>query len=293
MGGPTSFAGVNGDPKDYQVTVTNDRLDVNSKLVDQNGNEFGVKHLENQIRTVTLPYPWAIAEGIVPDHDLIRKFGHNGAIGASLETVWTASTLYTWIPTATILKISSGDVDDNSGGDGARTVEIIGLDANYDEQSEIVILTGQTAKNTIGTYIRIHRMIVRTAGVSEGNEGILYAGTGNVVTGVPANIYATVPVGTNQTEMALWTVPAGHTAFLVQTYGFSSASKSTEFELRVRPFGEVLQIKYRFHTLDSGYIMDLPFPLVMTEKSDVEICVLAGATGGDASAGFSCWYEDN
>lgn len=241
---------------------------------------------------ISLPYTYDVVEGNIPNHFSFNKFGYNPAVGSTLETVWGDSSLYTYLSSASILKISSTDTKDAVSGVGALTVQIYGLDSNYDEINETVILTGQTPKNTVKSYLRVFRMIVLSAGSELDNAGTIYAGTGNVVTGTPANKYALISPGDNQTLMALWTVPSNHTAFMTSLYVSSAiVNKSTLICLFIKPFGEVFQVK-QVYNIEAGAIgREFTLPLKIEEKSDIEVRSSASGGGGSVSAAFDVWYE--
>ena len=81
-------------------------------------------------------------------YKVIHKFGHNLDINSSYETLWSVGGNYSYLSSATTLKISSADANDDDGDTGARTVLVQGLDTNYNEIEETVTLNGQTAVNT-------------------------------------------------------------------------------------------------------------------------------------------------
>ena len=141
------------------------------------------------------PFELQIARGQIAFHKTIFKFGFNPDIDDSLETVWAEGGLYSYLSSATVLKVSSSSTADDEGSTGAETVELFGLDDNYNEIIEVITLDGQTSVDTTKEYLRINRMIVRSAGSSGTNAGVIYAGTGTVTAGVPANKYATVAAG--------------------------------------------------------------------------------------------------
>ena len=60
---------------------------------------------------------------------------------------------------ATVLKVSSSSTADDEGSTGAETVELFGLDADYNEINETVTLDGQTAVNTTKEYLRIKKEV--------------------------------------------------------------------------------------------------------------------------------------
>jgi hypothetical protein len=202
---------------------------------------------------------------------------------------------------ASVLKVSSSSANDTSAGTGARTVELFGLDGDYNEINEVVILNGQTAVNTTLSYLRINRMIVRSAGSGGSNDGIIYAGTGTVTTGVPANIYATINGdGSNQTLMAVWTVPAGYTGYLMQ-YDVSNGTTSNtpavcKLTLVARPNGEVFQSK-DVKSLTTGMHIEntLFVPIKFTEKTDIEVRAVSSSASVifDISAALEIIYIKN
>ena len=244
------------------------------------------------------PFNLQVAREQIFNHKTIIKFGFNPDVDNTLETIWAEGGLYSYLESATVLKVSSSSTADTSAGTGARTIEISGLDANYDEISETVTLSGQTAVNTTNEYLRINRAKVLTAGTGGQNAGVIYAGTGTVTTGVPANKYATIAIGDNQTLMALWTVPKDYTAYLVQidlSMNTEVANKYGTVSLVARPFGGVFNVQDKF-ALSKGIItQEFNFPLSYPEKTDIEVRAIASSINADlaVSAGLDIVYIKN
>ena len=247
------------------------------------------------------PFELQVARGQVAYHESVYKFGNNAAVANVTETIWQQGGLYSYLSAASVLKVSSSSANDTSAGTGARTVELFGLDGDYNEINELVTLNGQTAVNTTQSYLRINRMIVRSAGSGGYNAGVIYAGTGTVTAGVPANIYATINGdGTNQTLMALWTVPAGYTGYLMQ-YDVSNGTTSNtpavcKLTLVARPYGEVFQSK-DVKSLTTGMHIEnsLVVPIKFTEKTDIEVRAVSSSASVifDISAAFEIIYIKN
>ena len=81
-----------------------------------------------------------IARGAVSQTSHVNKFGYNTAVGGSFEIVSDLGTNY--LPTsAGVVSVVSSDANDDDGDTGARTLEIEGLDANYDEIKETITTT--------------------------------------------------------------------------------------------------------------------------------------------------------
>jgi hypothetical protein len=243
------------------------------------------------------PFELQVARGQVDGHNTLFQFGINGDVGTSVETVWAQGGTYAYPASATVMKISSSSADDAAAGTGARTISIAGLDANYNEISETVILNGQTAVNTVNSYLRISRMFVVTAGSGATAVGTIYAGTGTVTSGVPATVYGMIAIGANQTQMAFWTVPAGYTLYLMGTFftsANSTANASTNFQLIQRPLGGVFRIQSSARTPGNGdLVLDLHTPLAFAEKTDIEIRAIASAGTSNVSAEFEGIYIKN
>lgn len=230
------------------------------------------------------PFELQVSRGQIAYHKTNFKFGFNPDVDDSLETVWAQGGLYSYLAAASVLKVSSSSTNDASAGTGARTVTLDGLDANYDEISEDVTLNGQTAVNTTQEFLRINRMTVNTAGSGGQNAGVIYAGTGTVTSGVPANKYATIAIGDNQTLMALWTVPKGYTAFLTQidiTVATAQNNKYCTAVLVSRPFGGVFQVKDKVVKSESSHNQSYTFPLQFDEKTDLEVRAIGDSASAD------------
>ena len=246
----------------------------------------------------TEPFELQVARGQISYHKTNFKFGFNPDIDDSLETVWAQGGLYSHPSSASTMTVSSSSTADTSAGTGARTVEIFGLDADYNEVGETITLNGQTAVTTTNTYLRMNRAIVRSAGSGEQNAGVIYVGTGTVTAGVPANKYATIAVGDNQTLMCVWTVPAGYSAYLTQTDVTVATTQNNKYcttSIVARPYGEVFQVKDRFVKAESSHNQAYTFPLKFTEKTDIEVRAIGDSAGADIaiSAGLDFVYIKN
>jgi hypothetical protein len=243
------------------------------------------------------PFELQVSRGQVDGHKTLFKFGINGDVGTSVETVWAQGGTYVYLASAAVMKISSSSADDAADGTGARTITIFGLDANYNEISETVTLNGQTAVNTVNSYLRIFRMFVVTAGSGATAAGTIYAGTGNVTSGVPAVIYGMIALNANQTQMAFWTVPAGYTFYLMGVYyssGNSTANAFTNFQLIQRPLNGVFRQQSSTRTPGNGdFVLDLHTPVAFPEKTDIEIRAIASAGASNVSAEFEGIYIKN
>ena len=245
------------------------------------------------------PFELQVAEGQIPWHKHIYKFGQNAVVGNSVETIWQQGGLYSYPPSATTMTVSSSDTSDTSAGTGARTVQISGLDGDYNEISETITLNGQTAVTTTNSFLRVNRALVLTAGSGGANAGIIYVGTGTVTLGVPANVYTTINGdGTNQSLQAFWTVPANYDAYVYQTNISTGNSSNTPAVLKTllvaRPNGGVFNTKEVIVLTDGNHLQNYSFPITLTEKTDIEFRAesSSGSVDFNVSASMNILYVE-
>jgi hypothetical protein len=249
----------------------------------------------------TEPFELQVSRGQIAYHKPIFKFGFNPLIVDSLETVWAEGGLYSYLGSATTLYVSSSATADDAGGTGATNVTVSGLDANYNEVSVTVDLDGQTGVQLgdASNWIRVNRIVVNTAGSGGANAGVIYVGDeATPSSGVPTNKYATVAIGDNQTLMALWTVPAGYTAYLEQTDITVNTEANNKFgnvHVVTRPFGQVFQVKDKFTIQNGSHHQEYKFPLKFEEKTDIEVRAIGSSSNANlaVSAGLDFVYLQN
>lgn len=245
-----------------------------------------------------------IARGNIAGMTHVNKFGMNEDIDAAArEAVWEGGGDYTFLPVPEKLDIISTDVNDDGdpASTGAHTMEIFGLDVNWDPLNETITFNGQNNVRTTNSFLRTFRMIIRSAGATGGNEGLITAISVDTTT-----LQATIPNGGdlhNQTEMAIYSVKRNATAFITHYYGSMNAESpgissdpAADLELAVCPFGEVFQIKHEVGLRASGtsQLQHVFMPYLRIEgKSDIK--VLAHVTDDDTaiSAGFDIILVDD
>ncbi|MCP4598974.1 MAG: hypothetical protein GY847_00260 [Proteobacteria bacterium] len=233
-----------------------------------------------------------IATGRLPYVKQVKKFGFNPDVGATRETVWDGGGLYPWNESAQALTISSDDPADTLLGTGARTATVIGLDSNYAEYSITVELSGTTPVDVVANGMRVSRVKVDTAGSGGANAGELYVGFGAVSSGVPASTLAIIRPGYNQTQMALYTVPAGKVVFLGDYYNNTGKGKDAVVETYIRKHGEVFQLKRIVSAYQNNFYFPNRMPFFLDERTDIEIRATSVGSGAPVSAGFDMYELD-
>lgn len=246
----------------------------------------------------------SIAEGHVTGKSFIHKFGNAPDFDTAdgEVVVWDgandadiAQMNYVYSTTAIIDSLSSSDNGD------VVDIEVQGLDADYNLVVQTITLTGQTRVPLTTNLIRVFRL--KNVG-SVDLVGYVYCYENTALSGgVPTDttkVRAVIENGNNQTEMAVYTVPAGKTAFVRSWFAASAGSnKVTNYiiRLKARPFGQVFQLKHRSAIGNASPIQHLYVePSRFTEKTDLVITAqltATGVTGASVSAGFDIVLVDN
>ena len=223
-----------------------------------------------------------VSAGVYDFQSAVNKFGKALDVDTATETdIWDGADGTTstdvWVPPtiARVHNIASTDANDASGsGTGARTVEVQGLDTNWDLQQETVNMNGVTDVPTSGSYRRIFRMKVVTAGNLGGNAGIV---TATAVT--DATVTAAIQPGNNQSLMAIYTVPNGKTAYITSYYssfsGSTPATVSGNVRLLVKNVNAsntVFQLKHILGLIGGqGFQHEFAPYYKVTEKHDIKL----------------------
>ena len=227
-----------------------------------------------------------IARGLVRNTYHVNKFGYNGSVGTSYETVWSGSNLVPYVSIANNMVVTSSSSDDDVGGTGAQTITVEGLDENYNPVSAIFNMNGTgNSTNTSVSFLRAYRAVVNTVGSDDSNQGII---TGSLST----NDVIQLNPDENQTLQANFTTAANTTAFITDIHLSSGKENKTGlFRLAVRdnrtpnkPFAnkQIVEL-YRNATA-----IEYPVPLKIPEKHDIEIqCKNLDASTLSTSATFN------
>ena len=222
-----------------------------------------------------------IARGLIRGASVIHKFGRNPNVGGAPETIWMNGGTYTYLTSASTVYVSGADAQDGAAGTGARTVTVQGLDANYNEIEETLTVDGAVSTQS---FLRVYRAFVASAGSLQTNKGNVLVSTGAGGGGTVLADIGTIGTGTTfglgQTNLALYTIPAGKTGYLTNwNVGVGEYNDSVTATLYTRESGNGLI----FRTRD---VMDVPgglhqriyqVPFTLVEKTDIEVRAIASS----------------
>ena len=225
----------------------------------------------------SLPIGLAVQRGDVDNFSGVQKFGYNSSVGTSFETIWDGGGDYTFITSSGTATATSSDTDDNTG-----TIQIFGLDSNYDLAEETLTIGGSAGSVS---FIRVFRALMKTANTGNANVGTI---TITVSSTTVAQILPTY----GQTLMAIYTVPRKYQAYLVQLDVGSSKDLENEIKFRIKQIdnGNVWNTR-SFITARGGFTeKNYHVPEIILEKTDIEMRAKSSATSS-ISGGFELILE--
>jgi len=209
--------------------------------------------------------PMMVAGGYISDHTFVHKFGANFDIdnNSEPESVWTGGGLYPWsaFDTAGVLVVVSDDTDDDVGEAGATEIVVEGLDEDYNLVTETFTMDGTDDVTGTKTFKRVFRAYVTAGATNAGNITVSRGGT----------VVAQIDEGRGQTLMAVYTIPAGYTGYLLCGDFSVQKNKDAQVLMYVRPSDGVFRIAHMAEVYESTYRYDFPIPLPIQEKSDMDI----------------------
>ena len=222
------------------------------------------------------------------------KFARAPGVGNSVVTIWGDTSRYVYPSAPTIMSVSSTSVNDAVGGSGCQRLVILGLIVDFELAVEIVELNGQTSVPTALPWLRTPRAfaIDHGTGPLTENDGDIWIGTGLVTAGVPAVKHALIEAKRGQTLMAVDTVPAGKRFIITSAQVSVGQGQTLDADLFAREVGQCWRTRHNFTASRTFVPRNNEFPIILPEKTDIEIRGRADVANVDVSAGFSGYWED-
>ena len=214
----------------------------------------------------------------------IHKFGSNPSLSNTKdkeETIWDGEDLYIFpSDNGELLQIQSSDNTDT------QEILVMGLDENFEEKSQLITLTGTSSSDLTGKWSRVFRAYNNSPTNLAGD--VIIHQYGNT-----SQVYAKILSANNQTLMALYTIPANYTGYLLKHHCSaqntdSSSSINFVIHIKTREFGKVFRTKSIVScSTNQSETENLPFPIKLDPKTDIIFNkVSANGTGGSLNADF-------
>jgi len=240
-----------------------------------------MSHLTAAIRQPN--YGLGIAKGLYWNISHVHKFGAVPAMSQNQTgTIWDVNdTNYTWSSwsSAGTLDIPAVNASDNG-----LQVTIEGLDANYAVQSETVTVSSSATTTTTKSFIRAFRAYSDATNVA------------NINIQKSAVTVARITAGKAQTLMAIYTVPAGHTAYLLNGTASCQSGADATGDMYVRYFGQTsFRVGHSFEVSGAGgqYMYNFEIPIKIPEKSDIDVRATVRSNNARVTAAFDLILDND
>jgi len=226
-----------------------------------------------------------LARGHISNHSFNHKFGAVPAMSINTTgTVWDVNnTIYPWSVWDTAGTISVTTVN---GSDNAKSITIQGLDANYNFQEEIIVMSSSNAVSSTKSFIRVNR-----AFLIDGTSNV-----GDILVTKSNTTVLKITAGKAQTLMAVFTVPAKKTAYLTQGGCTIEKGGDATGNMFIRFFGQSsFRVGHSFEVQGEGgpYQYKFTVPLRIPEKSDIDIRATVRTRNSRVTAVFDLIIIDN
>jgi hypothetical protein len=223
------------------------------------------------------PFELQVARGQIQGHENLKFFGYTVALGSTaFGPLWEGLTgsggTYAYPSSAVVMTLTS-----SSASDTAVSILVEGLGAGYVKLSETVALNGTANVNTTNSFLRINRLST-VAGNAVGNVTAINGGT----------TYAKITAGIGDTQMSLYTVPAGYTFYQTNFTAGGNSSVTSGAYVRKRTYiidnanGGVINAQAQ-SVFVQAIALPITFPVKFTEKTDIQ-WQFVGAGGAGAAA---------
>ena len=222
---------------------------------------------------------FGVAKGQFDDISHAHPFGAVPAMSQNQTgTIWDVSdTVYPWAAWATAgtLSIPAVDASDND-----KSITINGLDSNYESLSETVTVSSSASVTTTGSFLRVQNAAMHNGSATN---------VGNITIQKGGTTVAQIGAGNGQTLMAIYTVPAGNTAYILQGAASCQSGADATGKMFVRYFGnEAFRVGHTFEVAGTGgpYLYEFCVPVKIPEKSDIDIRVTVRSNNARITAAF-------
>jgi hypothetical protein len=220
------------------------------------------------------PWELQVSRGQITWHEPLNLFGNTTALGSTaFGPLWEGLTgsggAYAYPASAVIMTIAS-----SSASDTAVTIRINGLGADFVLQTEDVALNGTSNVLTTKSFLRINSMQT-IAGNAVGNVTAINGGV----------TYAKITAGNGNTQMSLYTVPAGYTFYQTYYQADTNTSVTSGAYVRLRtytvdnPKGGVITALNQTAFVQQLQI-PLQYPFEYPEKHDIQYQMIGSGGAG-------------
>ena len=281
---------------DGQYISTDNRFPVDANISGISSDT--VISIGNSITVNQGTSPWVVSPipqiSLPPGYGQIHKFGAVPEMSQNANgTIWDENdTNYPWDTISAGSQLEVRVVEPNNENNTSTdldgdTVEIQGLDVNYNVITETVTISGFSATTT-NTFYRVYRAIYANTADIANSKRILIRVSTTTVAKILENI--------GQTLMAVYTVPAGKTGSIMRLDVTAQGTATGSFKLYVREGGTgnfgVKHVAY-VNGVGGQYQLTYPVPQSFPEKTDIDARMHTLTNNGGYTCTFDVLLTDN
>lgn len=200
-----------------------------------------------------------LARGLVGGHTSLNIAGYQALVGTTFMPIWENAAAYVYPVAPGVMRLWSSSASDTN-----VLIRISGLDANYVQITEDLLLTGGiTGTLTTKSYWRVTNLTVI--------DGVNPVGTISLGNDGKTAEYAKIAVGAGTSAMTVYTVPAGYTFYLAKVNVFTIVKNNQEAAYRAYTINSSGIIRAVLQTpFDREYISEKTVPRPYLEKTDCQ-----------------------
>ena len=214
------------------------------------------------------------------------------------QAIWeTDLDEYSFLTSATVLQVSSSNAADIG-----TVLQIVGLNSNLESISELVVLNGQSGVATLNSFYRINDFLAVDGQALAGTVYLSKSGD-TLTAGVPAvanqlstifqrSQFSALSTGLRSDNWAhtpAFTVPAGHTAFLIDIACTSGQGEELTFYGRARRQGTV-HFTNQYPLQVNGNVQAVDFWGAVQLSEGTDFVYYANKVGQNANASVKTSY---
>jgi hypothetical protein len=227
-----------------------------------------------------------IARGHIPNHYHIHKFGAVPAMSQNQTgTIWDVNdTVYPWSAwatagTVTVLAVNASD--------NGKDLILVGLDENFKEQTDTIVVSSSGTVTSNKSFIRLYRAYIDNGSATN---------VGDITVQKNSTTVLRIKAGKAQTLMAIYTIPADKTGYLIHGTCTCQSGADATGDMYVRYGGnEAFRVGHSFEVSGTGGQYDYSFgvPIPIPEKSDIDVRATVRSNNARITAAFDIILIDN